>query len=326
MRYIVVTALVSLGCAFAITPVLASSAGSSSSGGPYPTHAVCDVAFRQTLEQKAQMEIQREIQVNNTVIGKPPSVLALSCFKGALDAAGNTAGNTFSSTGNGSSSLRNAINNAMGTTFSGYFSANFNEPNGYSYATNAGCANIRAMWNFVKCSLAQDDGLLSQLDYHRALASRGDDVRSNTGGETCRSTASDVNQIYDRGMKRTTDLKLAEQMVGNANYFSEAKPQYCSFDPKSGDQALGNEKICEIDGQGEQKCAQMNAVPTGLIVQYGQKIGSVDANTPVWSYACLNPGCYFDVAANIDSIKLDGNPRPPTGKKCAPKPYEAPAQ
>ena len=126
-------------------------------------------------------------------------------------------------------------------------------------------------------------------------------------------------------MPVTTDL-FADPVAGGKTYFDKAAPDFCSYNPKTGSNALGDDPVCQVSGTNgaaasTKKCSAMNAVPTGVIVSYTEKVGSIEANTDVWSYACLNPGCYFDVSANFSNIKFSSNATPPAGLKCASKPY-----
>jgi hypothetical protein len=63
--------------------ILATSVGGHSAHAAAADPA-CDPNFMTTLKERAWMEAQREMVMNETFIWKPDSVLALSCFSGTL--------------------------------------------------------------------------------------------------------------------------------------------------------------------------------------------------------------------------------------------------
>lgn len=300
----------------------------------YPALPVCDPNYYKTLKEKGWMEAMREVQVNNTVITKPASVLALSCFGGHVGQV-SEGGGTFTDTGSSPSDVADAINSTIGSSLDQFISDNFTEPPigaGTSFDAGGGydgCDNLAKIWEEVKCATVDDkngsDGfLLSSLDQFRMnAASGGSDVRGSTGTPTC-----DGNVPSDRftaGMKSSTDLKDTTSVRGDTKYFSVARPNFCAYDPKEGG-ALGDGQICSKSSDTPKKCAEMPAIPTGVAVAYtGGKDNkdpwNNDTGTLYWTYRCLNPGCYFDVKANANSIKFGSGGKPPSGMKCSPKPY-----
>lgn len=309
--------LMALGAAF-IAPALAAD-----SQGPYPKLTVCDPAYYNTLKEKAMAEVQREIQVNNSVITKPASVLALSCFDNQLSQAA-LAGKAFSD-GQTDNNFALTINQAIGSSFSTYYSANFSDPPslaGIGFAAGTSmvtCDRLNQLWTSMKCALSNEINLWS-LDSQRNLAHDGKDIR----GEMCNAVAGTVDSIYLSGLASSSDLfETAVKSGDPTNYFNVARPNFCSYDPKSGS-ALGDGKVCMVyDSPGgpgkEQKCSDMNAIPTGLTVPYNNGNESQGGGI-YWSYVCINPGCYFDMKANASKISLSDHPNPPAGLKCSPKP------
>ncbi len=323
-------AILGAALVFPLSPSLVHATSRTGSAVSYPALQVCDPHYYKTLEDKAWMEVQREIQVNQTVITKPASTLALSCFDQQINQAAS-AGGAFSDNAN-SNATKNAINTAIGTSFTSYYTANF--PEGapfFSGATfnsngtfNPACNRINSLWSAMKCKLADPKvNYLKPLDYFRVGAGDGLDLRDTEGLANCAAAAPVLSGYYESRMAGTTDLKKAQSTYG-ATYFDNASPDFCAYNPKTGSDALADVAVCKVK-QGnttvEKKCNQMNAVPTGVLVSYSQKTGNIDANTPVWSYACLNPGCYFDVSANSSNILFSSNSTPKSGLKCAAKPY-----
>ncbi len=298
----------------------------------YPALEVCDPDFYKTLENKAWMETQREIQVNQTVITKPASTLALSCFDQQINQAAS-AGGAFSDVSNANAS-KGAINTAIGTSFTDYYAQNFTDPPIFAGTTfnsqgnfNGACDRLNQMWASMKCGVSDPTlNYLKPLDYFRSSAASGKDIRDATGLAKCGTTASSaLAGIYTNNMQETTDLSAHA-----ATYFDKASPDFCAYNPKTGSDALGDSPICTIKTANgstqEKKCSEMNAVPTGVLVQYTSDISSgsnqsTEKGAQYWSYACLNPGCYFDVKANASRIKFSPSTKTaPSGLKCSAKP------
>jgi hypothetical protein len=296
--------------------------------GPYPKLTVCDPDYYETLKEKAMMEVQREIQVNNSVITKPQSVLALSCFDNQLTQAA-FAGKAFSD-GQSDDNFTLTVNKVIGDSFTNYYNSNFGTltditipGNGFAAGVSlVPCGRLNELWTSMKCALVNDIHLLS-LDSQRNIAHGGTDIR----GAMCNSVAGAVDAIYLEGMIASSDIPETAAITGDpVNYFNVARPNFCSYDPKMGS-ALGNEKVCTVyetaNSPGKDlKCADMNAIPTGVTVSYrdmfGENENAVDGG--YWSYTCINPGCYFDVRANASKIRVSDHPTPPSGLKCSEKP------
>ncbi len=291
-------AVAALGAAavFAIDGRSACASGSSGS------LAVCDPSYYQTLQEKAWMEVQREVQVNNTVITKPASVLALSCFSGQLAQAGAGAGGSFH--GN---DVEGAIISAMGGSMYEYYNANFSdEPSGMQYGgSGADCTLIKEMWKKVKCSNSQHL-FLTPLYLFRNMTEYKQDIRGLKGGESCGDSASELAELYTNALVSSSDL-MATKANRGADYYDQASLNYCSYAPKQG-KALETGKICSVDNS-DLKCSDMNAVPTGLIVTYNNPGSGAGTSGQYWSYVCLNPGCYFDVKANQSRILYQSGER-----------------
>lgn len=320
------------------SPSLVQATGATGADVSYPALQVCDPNYYKTLEDKAWMEVQREIQVNQTVITKPASTLALSCFDQQINQAAS-AGGAFSDSNN-ANATKGAINTAIGSSFTDYYKANFADPPLFAGTTfnsngtfNGACDRLNQLWASIKCGVADPTvNYLKPLDYFRSSAAKGTDLRDTKGLANCAASASTLSQYYGEGMAGTTDLKTAQSTYG-ATYFDSASPDFCAYNPKTGSDALGDTAICKVK-QGnstvEKKCNQMNAVPTGVLVSYNtvspQNQGRDPFGNPsgksYWSYACLNPGCYFDVNANSTKIMFSQSAStPPSGLKCSAKPY-----
>lgn len=322
------------------SPSLVQATGGTGADVSYPALQVCDPNYYKTLEDKAWMEVQREIQVNQTVITKPASTLALSCFDQQINQAAS-AGGAFSDNNN-SNATKNAINTAIGSSFSDYYAANFNDPPLFAGTTfnsngtfNGACDRLNKLWESIKCGVANPRiNYLKPLDYFRSSAADGADIRDTTGSgqPTCGiASASTLSSYYGTKMADTTDLKTAQSTYG-ATYFDSASPDFCAYNPKTGSDALGDTIVCKVKSTSsspptEKKCNQMNAVPTGVLVSYtgGDMVRDEDPwgnarGTMYWSYSCLNPGCYFDVNANSSKIKFSTGGTAPSGLTCSAKP------
>lgn len=320
-----------------LSPSLVHATSPTGSAVSYPALQVCDPHYYKTLEDKAWMEVQREIQVNQTVITKPASTLALSCFDQQINQAAS-AGGAFSDNAN-SNATKNAINTAIGTSFSSYYAANFNDPPLFAGTTfnsngtfNGACDRLNQLWASIKCAVADPSTTpMKPLDYFRVSATSGIDIRDTSGaGATCGpASSSTLASYYAENMVGTTDLKKAQSTYG-VTYFDSASPDFCAYSPKTGKDALADVAVCKVK-QGnttvEKKCNQMNAVPTGVLVSYtgGDMVRDEDPwgnprGTSYWSYSCLNPGCYFDVHANSSKIKFSAGGTAPSGLKCSAKP------
>lgn len=299
----------------------------------YPTLPVCDPNYYKTLREKGWMEAMREVQVNNTVITKPASVLALSCFDQHMQQV-SAGGNIFTDTGNNPSNVADAINITIGGSFNSFIGTNFKEPpigSGVTFSSGnsyGNCDHLTKMWESIKCAVVDNSGagtgfLMSSVDQYRTNADGGTDVRGSTGTPSCAGTV--PKDRYTQGMKSSSDLGDTANVRGDANYFSTARPNFCAYDPKTGS-ALGNGDICPLGGAGK-KCSDMNAIPTGVAVAYP---GGTDPTKDVfgeaqgtlyWTYRCLNPGCYVDVKGNAGALKVPAGVGAPPAIKCQEKPY-----
>ncbi len=304
----------------------------------YPALPVCDPNYYQTLREKGWMEAMREVQVNNTVITKPASVLALSCFDAHVKQI-TSGGSIFTDTGDNPSDVDDAIDATIGSSFTNYIKDSFKEPSigsGMEVSASGGsgdCARLWNAWEKIKCAVVDNSGdnggfLMSALDQHRTNAASSKDVRGSTGTPTCEGVV--PSSRYEDGMKSSSDLVgTGKKRYGSdedaKKYFSFVHPNFCAYDPKTGG-ALEDGKICKLGSSEGKSCKDMPAVPTGLVVAYAGSKADKDAfdqekGTLYWTYRCLNPGCYFDVKANASSIKFSSGGTAPA-MKCSPKPYE----
>jgi hypothetical protein len=297
-------------------PVCANGVSTSTGVTPF---AVCEPQFLQTLNQRAWMEAQREVQLNNAIITKPTSVLSLSCFDSAKTKMSDGNGTTFSDGGNNSSNLSGAINNTIGTFYDDYISTNFDEPN---TPWGSGCGRIQTIWSQIKCAAVNSAHFVT----FGALADAGNDTIRDTGAYTC-SNWGGLQTNYQNGWRSSVSLADTETARAGAAYFDEVRPDYCAFDPKAGPNALGNGVICARTPPGgggatNMLCSNQPAIPTGLIVKYTQVTAPLDASRQYWSYRCNNPGCYYNPAANEAATRFDpASPTQPGGIFCTNVPY-----
>lgn len=281
-------------------------------------YAVCDGNYMAVLKEKAHVEAQREVQMNNTIITKPASVLALSCFDQHVRQVSR--GGSIFTDNNGSGPISNWINTTIGSSFNSFISSNFDEPSigsgttfssGGSYGS---CNRLKQLWQDIKCASSQVN--INRFMTLSELSAAAADPRTTTN-YTCTKPAA----VYTAGVRAATDLNASGAAHGGAAaYFNTARPQYCKVDAKEGTDAMANSRICQNGGT-DVRCGDEPAIPTGLVVSYTQAVGSLPANTQVWSYRCINPGCYFDVSANQGSIRYTAGGTPPTDRRCAYRPY-----
>lgn len=284
--------LVALGITLLTSPATAQSGGSGSdTSAPLQ---VCDPAFYTTLQNRGWAEAQRELLINNSTIKKPQSVLALSCFDRHIDQIDGGNGIFSNRYSPGGQDIAQAIASTQGSIFNDYMSSSFSEPTGSGWGGNS-CDRIQKLWQAVKCEDSSATGMMSLASLQSAP-----DPRS-TSGSTC------------PGSYKTP---MGNALKGSG-YIEIARANFCVIDPKTG-KALEDGKICSADSK-DYKCKDQKAVPTGLVVTY-QGIAS---NAPLWSYRCINPGCYFDVKDNASKIKYEAGKDPPKDLTCSYRPYEA---
>jgi hypothetical protein len=292
---------------------------------------VCDPNFMSSLQAKAMAEINREIQVNNSVITKPPSVLALSCFDSHLNKMGATNGTQVSAGGN--DALVDILNNTIGSSFTTYYEKNFaNEPidmsGAISFESTGGdfgtCDNLAKFWAKVKCDVADGKLVGTMTDF--SAFSQSSDVRDLTGGDgACGSAGAPakLQDSYASGYLLSNDMETSKKNYGD-QYFDTARPNFCTYAPKPGNDPFADVTVCSFTATNgskeDRKCDKIPAIPTGLAVQYNVTANNgPPKSTPIWSYTCINPGCYFDVQKNINRIDALNNATPPA-MFCSPKP------
>lgn len=310
---------------------------SSAGAQPYPTFPVCDVKFMQSLQQKGHAEAMREVQVNETVITKPDSILALSCFDEHINqiAQGDS---IFSRKYSGGPALDGDINTTIGSAFTTFISDNFQAdipPNvgaGTSFSSSSGgygaCDRIKQIWTAVKCSVVDYNHFVS-LDDFRARAAAGTDTASSSNFDCSRTGT--LDPLYSTGVVAALELNTTRTNRNSGapagyEYFDIVRPNYCATDPKDGPAPLTNTKVCTLTVSGgtggtDQYCSDMPAIPTGAVISYTAPPSGITAGDQVWAFQCLNPGCYFDPAANASSIGYTPGGIPPSGLKCTFKPY-----
>lgn len=139
----------------------------------------CDPTFMTTLKQKGWMEAQREFMLAGSIISKPDSVLALSCFD-ATDVP--------VSFSNSSSGL-NTINNRADT----FLNSSFNHAlGGGRYGgsnTRSGCGKIASLWSSAMC----DNVSISKIKTLTEISTG--EIR--TAPSTCGSTGSGWSTYLD---------------------------------------------------------------------------------------------------------------------------------
>lgn len=288
---------------------------------PYPAFPVCDIDFMKSLKEKAHAETQREIEINNSIITKPDSVLALSCFDGHMAKIDSGSG-IFSNKYNNGVKISTAIATTFGNSFTQFVNANFAKDLGepVTYGNNAvGCKNIANIWKAVKCTTSKIIPFMT-LEELRANQANGKDLRSGGNAFDCKASA----DTYETGLKASLDMAGMVKTRG-AKYFDVVRPNWCATDGKEGSDPFADSKICKDSKDKELKCSDMPAIPTGMIVSYTEPLKSGNNTLPkgtfVWTFQCINPGCYFDVPANEGKIRYNAGGKPDSTLKCAAKPY-----
>lgn len=105
------------------------------------TTTACDPQYYMSLESRAWMEAQREIEQNQNLIVKPDSVLEYTCFDKFGSELAQHALDMFSETQNwgpilSPTSMDNALSSLVGSSLVAYQKANFvHDPNGNANAT-----------------------------------------------------------------------------------------------------------------------------------------------------------------------------------------------
>lgn len=251
----------------------------SFSHNAWSQNAACDPDYYESLESRAWMEAQREIEQNQNLIVKPDSVLEYTCFNGFGDELAQHAFDMFSETDEWSppvilppDSMDNALTNLVGTSLKTYQEANFN---------------------------------------HKSLGGRGINKHQFSGtisGGTY--TCDQMDKIWQKSPQTAKCYNF--QTLSHDSFFTfkdyetekvRALPQECNVDPRWADQnkkALGK-YIGYADGDTPwdedrefkyldmtKACAQSPKIITGLKVIKTP----TDAGTP--EYVCLIPGCYYD--------------------------------
>lgn len=296
-----------------------------------PLLPVCDPLFNESLKDKAVAEAQREIQMNNDIIERPASVLALSCFDQHIKQLAAGAGESFTDDEEDGDAIPmgGAIDTAFGTAFEDYIEDNFPGNDAPEFTTDGDygdCNRMAGLWLAAKCDTVSPVNFVSLTELQK-LNKDGFDPRSRSGAK-CTATTT-IATLYQTGIDSSSNLEVtsnARNPTGKSgdpayNYFAIARPDFCAIDPKTGKSALGNAEVCTNDNGGVVKCDGLPAIPTGQVITYTAPPSGLSKNQQYWAFRCINPGCYFDPVANASKIKYSAGGTPPTNLRCTYKPY-----
>lgn len=120
----------------------------------------CDPKFMDALKERAWMEAQREMMMNETFIWKPDSVLALSCFSGAIATIpiGFASGNPLQqASDNAADWLSSNFSHALGGGNTGDFADPTQLP--------AACTKMYDLWMLAKCEDLEVGQFISFSDF-----------------------------------------------------------------------------------------------------------------------------------------------------------------
>ena len=202
--------------------------------------AVCDPEIWDTIVQRSWIEAQREIEINQSIITRPDSVLELSCFDSFAMHNAKIVGSIFSDSSGGgalletqvSSSAISAVTSDLGAA--GY-SANplaggVYKDAGGSYVNytpsatvdfNGQCANQKQIWDSFKCRNAVDmRGVVFD-------AMKDNDPRlvfAGNSANTCADVATtgglvDAAPVWTNALQRLNTPGLLASGAVNATYF-----------------------------------------------------------------------------------------------------------
>lgn len=228
----------------------------------YTSHAraqsTCDPAFMETLTDKAWMEAQREIEINQDLIWKPDSVFELTCFDKALNHAASNLGPLFSEkySPKSGSDLDNALTAAVGSALDAYINNNgfssslgsgrTGTSSGISGSVSGGsynCDLMQALWKFSQCTNAQT------FYYGLKLADMsGVELRQKP--QACPQTAPDNATGWQDALQR---IKTMQVDASNDSYFDQVS-LYETVTSPDASCAPGIPTGVEIDGEAEKIC------------------------------------------------------------------------
>lgn len=310
VRHIIyLTALIFLFCA-GLSPIAmaassgSGSGGSSSGGSSLPRNfglgtprATCDENFLNSMESRAWMEAQREIEQNQNLIVKADSVMEYTCFDQFLGHWAQHYASFFmggAAGGNVKGDISKALTSLVQEGLEKYIKSNFDHDylggrDGTARSTPAkvssvsySCSEMNKVWEEAKC-------------YNFQPASESQDGFKMF--EELVSANSDPRK-YPKGCKKDTrwsdahKVALLEPPWSTQDWIKNNLPSYKTI-----------RDFLDVNN-----CANIPPIPTGVIADAGpppppgQQLGPgppVTSNLTWPDAVCAAPGCYYQLPYKI---------------------------
>ena len=273
-----VTSILILGLCLTIIAPASSSA----------QNQVCDPEFMKTLRDRAWMQAQREIELNNMIINKPDSVLKLTCFDEFLNHA---AGNYIFASDEvpPQESLNKALGSALGHTGNGFqfnlqggeLDENGDLASSVSPGNYGNCMAMQDVWEAVQCNNISYASFVELSDFTEI------DPDLRTTPMQCSAEAPDDNTGWQDALDRMRTKAVGIDVhtdVDAEEYFDSVK--------------LFRDNWAPIN-QTDINCGESTPVPTGV------KVNRAGQQTSYNEKICPNPGCYYAPSSNEFEGDLD---------------------
>ena len=243
---------------------------------------ICDPDIWDTIVGRAWIEAQREIEISQSLITRPDSVLQLSCFDAfVIKAAGDAT--PFSGGGGNTAAIKTLITNTVTVSMASYLSSAGYSVNsgggtmGSAYETDADaafatqCATSVNVWSHFKCSNMPDlqAFVFDTLKSNDPRQLYTPTVAGGTSSNSCADKAGAAGTLVDH-----EDVWTAQIERLNTPAVAAVTPSYFDL-------------VTTFSNMTSPTGACAAAIPTG--VQIVTSSGAATAEM-----ICPNPGCSYD--------------------------------